>query len=51
MNVYVFENIYMYKAMHVREVGEIEGVNRAHTKLLIIAGPIIERGQSKVIEN
>jgi hypothetical protein len=35
----------------LREVGEIEGVNAAHAKLLVVAGTVVERREGEVIED
>ena len=36
---------------YIRELRDIEGVNGAHTELLVVASPIVERGEREVIED
>ena len=35
----------------LRELRDVERMNGSHPQLLVVAGPIIERRQSKVIED
>jgi hypothetical protein len=42
---------HIFNACHFRELGDVKGVNRAHPNMLVVASPVIERRECKIIED
>lgn len=41
----------MQKVRNLREMRNIERMNRAHPDLFVVAGPVVERRKCEVVEN